>query len=157
MSTRLRQLTRRMAGAELIEVIRIPLDAGTFLLVRDEGHEWVLDYYVSERAEPWTLRLAAPVNGDAPETAARTTRGEGARMGVGSGDDLGQVPDGFKWCDHCNGYGSSVKDQNDRCAKCNGTGLVAADRSREAAGAPRNGASTPEVDRGEGGVADLPE
>lgn len=37
------------------------------------------------------------------------------------------------------GYGSSLKDGNDRCARCNGTGLVAADRSGGAAAAPTNG------------------
>ncbi len=141
MSARLREIQRRMVGTELIDAVRIRLDAGTFLLVRDEIDEWVIDYYVSERAEPWTMRLPAPVAGDASEIGAVTRQGGGGTMGpVGSGDDLGQVPEGYAWCDHCNGYGSSLKDGNDRCAKCNGSGLVAADRSGEAAAASSNGA-----------------
>ena len=33
---------------------------------------------------------------------------------------------GYKQCPHCNGYGSSLKDQEgvDRCSRCGGTGLV---------------------------------
>ena len=31
---------------------------------------------------------------------------------------------GFKECPHCNGYGSSLKEEADRCTKCNGLGLV---------------------------------
>ncbi len=146
MSKRLRELQRRLRGTELTRVglpthaIRIPLDDGALLLVRDEIDEWVIDYYVSERAEPWTMRLPAPVEGDASEIGADNSRGAVGTMGVmGRGDDLGQVPEGYKWCEHCNGYGSSLKDGNDRCAKCNGTGLVAADRSGEAAATPANG------------------
>jgi DnaJ-class molecular chaperone len=37
------------------------------------------------------------------------------------------------WCPHCNGYGSSLREENERCVRCNGTGLVAADRATEAA------------------------
>ena len=59
--------------------------------------------------------------------------------GVSRERDLGQVPEGYKWCLHCNGYGSSLKDGNERCARCSGTGLVAADRASEAASAPTNG------------------
>ncbi len=146
MSTRLRRIQRRMRGTELRRVggadaLWIPLDAGTFLLVRDEIDEWVIDYYVSERAEAWTMRLPAPVVGDGSAIGAVSPRGGGGTMGpMGSGDDPGHVPEGYKWCDHCNGYGSSLKDANDRCARCNGTGLVAADRSGEAATAPGNGA-----------------
>ncbi len=44
MSARLRELQCRMVGTELIDAIRIPLDAGTFLLVRDQFEEWVIDY-----------------------------------------------------------------------------------------------------------------
>ena len=146
MSTRLREIQRRMRGTELKRVglrtdtIRIPLDAGTFLLVRDEMDEWRIDYYVSERAEPCTIRLPAPVVGDGSATGGSTPRGGGGTMApMGSSDDLGQVPEGYKWCDHCKGYGSSLKDANDRCARCNGSGLVAADRSGEAAAAPTNG------------------
>jgi DnaJ-class molecular chaperone len=33
---------------------------------------------------------------------------------------------GYKQCDHCNGYGSSLKDPRgvDRCTKCDGVGLI---------------------------------
>jgi len=35
-------------------------------------------------------------------------------------------PDGFEECDHCNGYGSSLKDPIgvDVCTKCKGSGLM---------------------------------
>jgi DnaJ-class molecular chaperone len=63
-------------------------------------------------------------------------------MGPVSRDpDLGRIAEGYTWCPHCHGYGSSLKDANDRCAKCNGTGLVAANRRDEAAASPTNGAS----------------
>jgi DnaJ-class molecular chaperone len=61
--------------------------------------------------------------------------------GVSRDRDVGQIPHGYKWCLHCNGYGSSLKDRNERCARCNGTGLVAADRASEAASSPTNGKS----------------
>lgn len=31
---------------------------------------------------------------------------------------------GYKICPHCNGYGSSLKESNDRCTQCGGYGLV---------------------------------
>ena len=31
---------------------------------------------------------------------------------------------GLKECKHCNGYGSSLKEEADRCTVCGGTGLV---------------------------------
>jgi DnaJ-class molecular chaperone len=33
---------------------------------------------------------------------------------------------GYIQCDHCNGYGSSLKDPHhqDRCSKCGGSGLI---------------------------------
>ncbi len=31
---------------------------------------------------------------------------------------------GFKVCSHCNGYGSSLKEQSDKCTHCGGLGLV---------------------------------
>ena len=31
---------------------------------------------------------------------------------------------GHDICDHCNGYGSSLKEEADRCTKCGGSGLV---------------------------------
>lgn len=53
---------------------------------------------------------------------------------------FGEIPEGYRWCAHCNGYGSSLADENEGCVKCNGTGLVAADRTAVAADAPTNGA-----------------
>jgi len=29
----------------------------------------------------------------------------------------------FEYCDHCNGYGSSLKEEADTCTKCKGTGI----------------------------------
>jgi len=36
------------------------------------------------------------------------------------------MPEGMKECDHCNGYGSSLKDPLgvDVCTKCKGKGIV---------------------------------
>jgi len=31
---------------------------------------------------------------------------------------------GFTQCGHCNGYGSSLKEEADRCTECEGLGLV---------------------------------
>ena len=31
---------------------------------------------------------------------------------------------GYIECSHCNGYGSSLKEESDRCTKCEGFGLV---------------------------------
>lgn len=31
---------------------------------------------------------------------------------------------GYMICDHCHGYGSSLKEESDRCTKCGGSGLV---------------------------------
>ena len=31
---------------------------------------------------------------------------------------------GLEFCPHCDGYGSSLKEPDDRCTKCNGTGLL---------------------------------
>ena len=31
---------------------------------------------------------------------------------------------GLEVCRHCNGYGSSLKEESDRCTRCGGTGLV---------------------------------
>lgn len=30
----------------------------------------------------------------------------------------------YEECKHCNGYGSSLKEDADTCTRCNGTGLV---------------------------------
>lgn len=42
-----------------------------------------------------------------------------------SSDSFSAVSDGTHWCQHCNGYGSSLKEPGDRCTRCGGTGLVA--------------------------------
>lgn len=34
-------------------------------------------------------------------------------------------PEAPAWCSHCNGYGSSLKEEADRCTHCGGTGLSA--------------------------------
>lgn len=36
------------------------------------------------------------------------------------------LPDGFEECNHCNGYGSSLKDPEgvNICTKCGGSGLM---------------------------------
>jgi DnaJ-class molecular chaperone len=39
-------------------------------------------------------------------------------------DRFGAVPEGMRWCPHCNGYGSSLKEDAERCTHCAGTGLV---------------------------------
>jgi DnaJ-class molecular chaperone len=45
-------------------------------------------------------------------------------------DPFGGVPEGMRWCPHCNGYGSSLKEDAERCTHCGGSGLVtAADHS----------------------------
>ncbi len=31
---------------------------------------------------------------------------------------------GLEVCTRCNGYGSSLKEESDRCTRCGGTGLV---------------------------------
>jgi len=30
---------------------------------------------------------------------------------------------GYEYCGHCNGYGSSLKEEDPTCTKCKGTGL----------------------------------
>jgi hypothetical protein len=45
-------------------------------------------------------------------------------------DQFGRIPEGMKWCPHCNGYGSSLKEESGRCTHCGGSGLVWADRDR---------------------------
>lgn len=34
---------------------------------------------------------------------------------------------GYKECPHCNGYGSSLKEEADKCSVCKGSGLVPID------------------------------
>jgi DnaJ-class molecular chaperone len=41
-----------------------------------------------------------------------------------SQDPFSSVPEGMRWCPHCNGYGSSLKEDAERCTRCAGTGLV---------------------------------
>jgi DnaJ-class molecular chaperone len=41
-----------------------------------------------------------------------------------SHDPFGAVPQGMRWCPHCNGYGSSPREDAERCTHCAGTGLV---------------------------------
>jgi len=31
---------------------------------------------------------------------------------------------GYVECNHCNGYGSSLKETSDKCTKCGGAGLL---------------------------------
>jgi len=40
--------------------------------------------------------------------------------------DFFTLPDGFEECNHCNGYGSSLKDPVgvNTCTKCGGSGLM---------------------------------
>jgi DnaJ-class molecular chaperone len=50
---------------------------------------------------------------------------------------FGAVPQGMRWCPYCNGYGSSLQEEAERCTHCAGTGLVvdeAAALSDEGAG-----------------------
>lgn len=41
-------------------------------------------------------------------------------------DPCSAVPEGMRWCPHCNGYGSSLKEGAERCSRRDGSGLVAA-------------------------------
>ena len=52
-------------------------------------------------------------------------------------DPFSAVPEGMRWCPHCNGYGSSLKEASGRCTHCGGSGLVWADGQRPVTG--RNG------------------
>jgi DnaJ-class molecular chaperone len=56
-------------------------------------------------------------------------------------NELGRIPEGMKWCPHCNGYGSSLKEASGRCTRCGGSGLVWARRVRPVA--CRNGEPSP--------------
>jgi len=38
---------------------------------------------------------------------------------------------GFTQCGHCNGYGSSLKEDSDRCTQCEGLGLVPKEKGEE--------------------------
>jgi hypothetical protein len=39
-------------------------------------------------------------------------------------DRFSKVPDGTEWCPECNGYGSSLFEETERCTRCGGSGLV---------------------------------
>jgi DnaJ-class molecular chaperone len=39
-------------------------------------------------------------------------------------DPYSQVPQGTEWCPECNGYGSSLFEETERCTRCGGSGLV---------------------------------
>ena len=39
-------------------------------------------------------------------------------------DPHSQVPAGTEWCPECNGHGSSLMEETDRCTRCGGSGLV---------------------------------
>jgi hypothetical protein len=51
-----------------------------------------------------------------------------------TGDRFGRIPEGMKWCPHCNRYGSSLKEAAGRCTHCGGCGFVGADRERPVGG-----------------------
>ena len=47
-------------------------------------------------------------------------------------DPYSKVPDGTEWCPECNGDGSSLFEETERCTRCGGSGLVmVADPSEE--------------------------
>jgi DnaJ-class molecular chaperone len=35
---------------------------------------------------------------------------------------------GYRECPHCNGYGSSLKEEAETCTRCGGSGLIKADK-----------------------------
>jgi hypothetical protein len=39
-------------------------------------------------------------------------------------DPFGAVPHAMRWCPHCNGYGSSLKEEAERSTRCAGIGLM---------------------------------
>jgi hypothetical protein len=48
-----------------------------------------------------------------------------------------KVPQGTEWCPECNGYGSSLMDETERCMRCGGSGLVmVADPAEEPSNGP---------------------
>jgi hypothetical protein len=51
-----------------------------------------------------------------------------------TGEQFARIPEGMKWCPHCSGYGSSLKEASGRSTHCGGTGLFWADRERPVAG-----------------------
>jgi DnaJ-class molecular chaperone len=43
-------------------------------------------------------------------------------------EGCGYIPN-ISECGHCNGYGSSLKEEADKCTKCGGTGLIMEEKS----------------------------
>ena len=43
---------------------------------------------------------------------------------------------GRRWCPDCSGYGSSLKQESERCTTCGGTGLVPEEDEEQDAGEP---------------------
>jgi DnaJ-class molecular chaperone len=64
-------------------------------------------------------------------------------------DRFGAVPAGMRWCPHCNGYGSSLKEEAERCTHCAGTGLVVDEAAALSAERGGNGPTTSGETRGE--------
>ena len=54
-------------------------------------------------------------------------------MSIDKSLDMMLNPDkyGMKECGWCNGYGSSLKEKDDKCSKCGGSGLVKKDVNEE--------------------------
>jgi hypothetical protein len=52
---------------------------------------------------------------------------EGGTMNHMTADQFGRIPEGTKWCPHCSGYGSSLKEASGRCTRCGDTAVVWAD------------------------------
>jgi hypothetical protein len=54
-------------------------------------------------------------------------------------DQYSQVPEGTEWCPECNGYGSSLAEETERCTCCGGSGrvMVTSKREQESNGAER--------------------
>jgi len=57
-------------------------------------------------------------------------------------DPFGGIPKGMRWCPHCNGYGSSLKEGADRCTYCAGTGLVVDEAAAMSAERGENGSAS---------------
>jgi hypothetical protein len=53
----------------------------------------------------------------------------------------GDMPAGMRWCPRCSGYGSSLKEDAERCSHCGGSGLVWAED--DARVTTRNGEHAP--------------
>jgi DnaJ-class molecular chaperone len=52
-------------------------------------------------------------------------------MGALIDDPFSKVPQGTAWCPECNGYGSSLFEETERCTRCGGSGLVMVANERE--------------------------